>query len=77
MKQQPSISVSNNNLVWNLALLNLANQNFHIKYGFDSDIPNIKGLCLLVSHKTIFIFFPYESMKNKTSSAGSFLTPEL
>ena len=35
------ICVSYSNLVWNLALLNLAKRNFHIKYGFDkSDIPN-------------------------------------
>ena len=41
------VSASFGNLVWNLALINLANQKLHIKYGFDK-ATNIKGLYLLV-----------------------------
>ena len=32
---KPLVSVSKNNLVWNLALINLAKQVLQIKYGFD------------------------------------------
>ena len=43
----------------------------HINYGFD--IPNIKGLCLLVSHK-VFKVFPHMSLyvKQVIPGAGPF-----
>ena len=34
--KKPLVSVSYSNLVWNLALINLAKQKLHIKYGFDN-----------------------------------------
>ena len=53
--EQSLMSVSYSNLVWNLALINLAKQNFQIKYGFDK----VNGLDLLVSDKKIFKVFTY------------------
>ena len=51
--ENPLVSVSYCDLVWNLSLINLAKQKIHIKYSFDKTT-NSKDLCFLVSHKKIF-----------------------
>ena len=56
--EKPLISVSYNNLVWNLALLNLAKQNFHIKYGFDKGTYQISKPCAFQFHTRRFLNFP-------------------
>ena len=43
--ENPLVSVSYNNLVWNLALINLAKQKLLIKYGFDKVTYQISKAC--------------------------------
>ena len=51
-------------------LINLAKQKPHKIWLWYSDIPSIKGLCILVSPKRIFLSFPHMSLCETSDPLG-------